>query len=151
MSKPEDLDFHSTKRLDDNDPRNPSQRKIVSMDYHTDTINRNGQIYSKKAMRKALREYDKQIKEKKALGRLGDHPFAEEILLKDISHKIIGWQEIPEGFRITFEVLNTEMGKLLGMLDTNKIRPTMNGLGMVNNKNEVTEIKLISIDILPKD
>ena len=80
-----------------------------------ETLNQNGRIYPKAILEREIRNYQKFIKENRALGEL-DHPDSSVVELKNASHTIR--EAYMEGDIVygTVEILNTPSGKILQSL-----------------------------------
>ncbi len=81
----------------------------------SETVNQNGRIYPKPILEREIRNYQKFIKENRALGEL-DHPDSSVVELKNSSHIIR--EAYMEGDIVygTVEILNTPSGKILQSL-----------------------------------
>ena len=81
----------------------------------SETVNQNGRIYPKPILEREIRNYQKFIKENRALGEL-DHPDSSVVELKNASHNIK--EAYMEGNIVygTVEILNTPSGKILQSL-----------------------------------
>ena len=80
-----------------------------------ETLNQNGRVYPKGILEREIRNYQKFIKENRALGEL-DHPDSSVVELKNASHNIK--EAYMEGNIVygTVEILNTPSGKILQSL-----------------------------------
>ena len=80
-----------------------------------ETLNQNGRVYPKIILEREIRNYQKFIKENRALGEL-DHPDSSVVELKNSSHIIR--EAHMEGNIVygTVEILNTPSGKILQSL-----------------------------------
>ena len=80
-----------------------------------ETLNQNGRVYPKIILEREIRNYQKFIKENRALGEL-DHPDSSVVELKNSSHIIR--EAYMEGNIVygTVEILNTPAGKILQSL-----------------------------------
>ena len=80
-----------------------------------ETLNQNGRIYPKAILEREIRNYQKFIKENRALGEL-DHPDSSVVELKNASHTVR--EAYMEGDIVygTVEILNTPSGKILQSL-----------------------------------
>tara|TARA_Y100000114_G_C11750790_1_gene324194 strand:- start:47 stop:649 length:603 start_codon:yes stop_codon:yes gene_type:complete len=80
-----------------------------------ETLNQNGRVYPKSILEREIRNYQKFIKENRALGEL-DHPDSSVVELKNASHNIK--EAYMEGNIVygTVEILNTPSGKILQSL-----------------------------------
>ena len=81
----------------------------------SETVNQNGRIYPKNILEREIRNYQKFIKENRALGEL-DHPDSSVVELKNSSHIIR--EAYMDGNVVygTVEILNTPSGKILQSL-----------------------------------
>ena len=81
----------------------------------SETLNQNGRVYPKAILEREIRNYQKFIKENRALGEL-DHPDSSVVELKNASHNIK--EAYMEGNIVygTVEILNTPSGKILQSL-----------------------------------
>ena len=80
-----------------------------------ETLNQNGRVYPRTILEREIRNYQKFIKENRALGEL-DHPDSSVVELKNSSHIIR--EAYMEGNIVygTVEILNTPAGKILQSL-----------------------------------
>ena len=81
----------------------------------SETVNQNGRIYPKVILEREIRNYQKFIKENRALGEL-DHPDSSVVELKNASHMVR--EAYMEGNVVygTVEILNTPSGQILQSL-----------------------------------
>ena len=81
----------------------------------SETVNQNGRIYPKVILDREIRNYQKFIKENRALGEL-DHPDSSVVELKNASHMVR--EAYMEGNVVygTVEILNTPSGQILQSL-----------------------------------
>ena len=119
-----------------------------------DTVNGNGRIYPYNVLMKELKNYQKIVKEKRALGEL-DHPEDSVINLKNASHMVtdVWWQNNDVMGKV--QVLNTPSGRILQDLVGSGVTLGISsrGLGSVhesNNGQSVVEddFQLICFDIV---
>lgn len=81
----------------------------------SDTLNQNGRVYPDVILSREVRNYQKFIKENRALGEL-DHPDSSVVELKNVSH-IVREAYMQEGICYgTVEILDTPSGKILQSL-----------------------------------
>jgi hypothetical protein len=95
----------------------------------TDTKNGNGRVYPHNVMVREVKNYQKLIKENRALGEL-DHPDDSVINLKNVSHTVTDmWME---GNKVMgkIKVLNTPSGKILQELVNGGITVGVSSRGM---------------------
>ena len=118
-----------------------------------DCKNGNGRVYEKKILEREVENYQKAIKERRALGEL-DHPEDQVINLKNASHLVTKvWWDGPSVMG-KIQVLATPAGKVLTELINAgiKLGISSRGLGSVEKKNGKTMVKddfqLICFDIV---
>ena len=80
-----------------------------------ETLNQNGRVYPKVILDREIRNYQKFIKENRALGEL-DHPDSSVVELKNASHIIREAHMDGNVVYGTVEILNTPSGKILQSL-----------------------------------
>ena len=80
-----------------------------------DTLNQNGRVYPRVILEREVRNYQKFIKENRALGEL-DHPDSSVVELKNASHIIREAHMEGNVCYGTVEILNTPSGKILQSL-----------------------------------
>ncbi len=81
----------------------------------SDTLNQNGRVYPRVILEREVRNYQKFIKENRALGEL-DHPDSSVVELKNASHIIREAHMEGNVCYGTVEILNTPSGKILQSL-----------------------------------
>lgn len=103
----------------------------------SETVNQNGRIYPKNILEREIRNYQKFIKENRALGEL-DHPDSSVVELKNSSH--IVREAYMDGNIVygTVEILNTPSGKILQSLVESGVTLGISsrGVGSTVNKGE---------------
>jgi hypothetical protein len=115
--------------------------------------NGNGRVYPEGILRREMKNYQKLIDERRALGEL-DHPDSSVVELKNCSHLIteVWW----DGNSVMgkLEVLNTPAGKILEGLARSgvQIGISSRGMGSVYERNGVTMVEddynLICFDVV---
>ena len=120
----------------------------------TDTKNRNGRVYPKMIMEKAVAKYDKeQISKNRAVGEL-NHPEGPTVNLDKVSHLI---KELKfEGKDVVgkAQILDTPMGKIVkGLLDGGvQLGVSTRGMGSLEQRNGAMVVKddfiLSTVDIV---
>ena len=100
-----------------------------------ETLNQNGRVYPKIILEREIRNYQKFIKENRALGEL-DHPDSSVVELKNSSH-IIREAHI-EGNIVygTVEILNTPSGKILQSLVESGVTLGISSRGVGSTKTQ---------------
>lgn len=100
-----------------------------------ETLNQNGRVYPRPILEREIRNYQKFIKENRALGEL-DHPDSSVVELKNSSH-IIREAHI-EGNIVygTVEILNTPSGKILQSLVESGVTLGISSRGVGSTKTE---------------
>ncbi len=116
--------------------------------------NRNGRIYEKAVMEKAVNNYDKsQVSKGRAVGEL-NHPEGPTVNLDKVSHKIesLNWKGNDVVGKAT--VLDTPMGNIVkGLLEGGvQLGVSTRGMGSLENRNNAMYVKddfiLNAIDIV---
>jgi len=80
-----------------------------------DTLNQNGRIYPKSILDREITNYQKFIKERRALGEC-DHPDSSVVELKNVSHIVTGASMDGDSVVGTIELLDTPSGNILKAL-----------------------------------
>ena len=100
-----------------------------------DTLNQNGRIYPHTILTREVRNYQKFIKENRALGEL-DHPDSSVVELKNVSH-IVREAYMNNGTCYgTVELLDTPSGKILQSLVESGITLGISSRGVGSTKRE---------------
>ena len=98
-----------------------------------DQKNGNGRIYPEKVLKREVKNYEKLIKERRALGEL-DHPEDSVVNLKNASHLVrrVWW----EGKDVmgTVEILNTPSGQILRSLVESGVKLGISSRGLGSTK-----------------
>ena len=100
-----------------------------------ETLNQNGRIYPRAILEREIRNYQKFIKENRALGEL-DHPDSSVVELKNASHTIK--EAYMEGNIVygTVEILNTPSGKILQSLVERGVTLGISSRGVGSTKSQ---------------
>lgn len=119
-----------------------------------DTLNQNGRIYPRAILEREVKNYQKFINERRAIGEL-DHPSTSVVELKNGSHVITEAYMENDIVRGTLEILdNLPMGKILkGYIDHGiKVGISSRGVGSTTNEGGRTivndDFQLICWDIV---
>tara|TARA_B100000131_G_scaffold110480_1_gene107395 strand:- start:326 stop:910 length:585 start_codon:yes stop_codon:yes gene_type:complete len=115
--------------------------------------NGNGRVYPRSVLQREIKNYDKLVRERRALGEL-DHPDSSVIELKNASHLVtdIWWDG--DAVMGKIEVLDTPSGQTLKSLADAKIKLGISsrGLGTTNESQGQTivndDFQLICFDIV---
>jgi len=119
----------------------------------SETQNGNGRVYPHAILEREVKNYQKAVKERRALGEL-DHPEDSVINLKNCSHLVAGiWME---GNKVMgkIEVLNTPSGNILKNLVESGVKMGISsrGMGSVKEHNGTTmvedDFQLICFDMV---
>lgn len=119
----------------------------------TERENKNGRIYRKGIMEKALGDYQKLIDEKRSLGELG-HPPNPQINLNQVSHLITNLKFENADVFGRAKILDTPYGKIAkNLIDEGvKFGVSSRGLGSLKERNGVNEVQddfyLATVDIV---
>lgn len=100
-----------------------------------ETLNQNGRVYPSIILEREIRNYQKFIKENRALGEL-DHPDSSVVELKNASHNIK--EAYMEGNIVygTVEILNTPSGKILQSLVESGVTLGISSRGVGSTKSQ---------------
>ena len=101
----------------------------------SETLNQNGRVYPQVILEREIRNYQKFIKENRALGEL-DHPDSSVVELKNASHMIK--EAHMEGNIVygTVEILNTPSGKILQSLVESGVTLGISSRGVGSTKSQ---------------
>jgi len=101
----------------------------------SETLNQNGRVYPQVILEREIRNYQKFIKENRALGEL-DHPDSSVVELKNASHMIK--EAYMEGNIVygTVEILNTPSGKILQSLVESGVTLGISSRGVGSTKSQ---------------
>lgn len=100
-----------------------------------DTLNQNGRIYPEAILNREVRNYQKFIKENRALGEL-DHPESSVVELKNVSH-IVREAYMQDGTCFgTVELLDTPSGKILQSLVESGVTLGISSRGVGSTKRD---------------
>lgn len=101
----------------------------------SDTLNQNGRVYPDVILSREVRNYQKFIKENRALGEL-DHPDTSVVELKNASH-IVREAYMQDGICYgTVEILDTPSGKILQSLVESGVTLGISSRGVGSTKRE---------------
>lgn len=101
----------------------------------SETLNQNGRIYPRAILEREVRNYQKFIKENRALGEC-DHPDSSVVELKKVSHIIReAWMEGDICYG-TVELLETPMGKILQSLVESGVTLGISSRGVGSTKRD---------------
>lgn len=120
----------------------------------SDKRNRNGRIYPKDVLEKAVDKYTReQIKTGRAVGEL-NHPDTPSINLDRVSHKILSLEWRGNNVIGKAKILDTPMGKTVKALMDAEVRlgVSSRGMGSIQEKSNITYVKddfiLSSVDVV---
>lgn len=106
---------YSPQMIKESRERNGGKIVMKGILQKSDTLNQNGRVYPDVILSREVRNYQKFIKENRALGEL-DHPDSSVVELKNVSH-IVREAYMQEGICYgTVEILDTPSGKILQSL-----------------------------------
>ena len=116
--------------------------------------NRNGRIYEKKTMEKAVEKYiNEQVKTGRAVGEL-NHPEGPTVNLDKVSHKITSLEWKGNDVMGKASILKTPMGQIVeGLLEGGvKLGVSSRGMGTLENRRDGAYVRddfmLASVDIV---
>jgi len=115
---------------------------LTGLMQHCDVQNGNGRVYPQKTLMREVKNYQKLVKEKRALGEL-DHPDDSVINLRNASHMVTNlWADGPKVMG-TVKVLNTPSGGILRSLVESGVQLGISsrGLGSVRESTQGTMVE----------
>jgi len=118
-----------------------------------DALNGNGRVYPLGVLQKEVKNYQKLVKEKRALGEL-DHPDESVINLRNASHLVTKLWWDGDNVMGKVQVLNTPSGNILkGLIESGvKLGISSRGLGSTEDRNGKTyvndDFQLICFDFV---
>ncbi len=101
----------------------------------SDTLNQNGRIYPLAILQREVNNYQKFIKERRALGEL-DHPATSVVELSNVSHLVTSAYMEGNNVMGEIEVLSTPKGKILGTLVEAGVKIGISSRGVGSTTNE---------------
>lgn len=122
--------FEYTKKLDN------GKLMMKGILQRSDVLNQNGRVYPKHILEREIRNYEKFIRENRALGEL-DHPTESIINLKNVSH-IVREINMDDGGVVygTIEILDTPSGKILKSLVESGVKIGISSRAVGSTKND---------------
>ena len=120
-----------------NESRDANNGKIVvkGVLQKADTLNQNGRIYPREILEREVRNYQKFIRENRALGEC-DHPDSSVVELKNVSHIIREAYMDGDVCYGTVELLDTPCGKILQNLIEAGVTLGISSRGVGSTKHE---------------
>lgn len=110
-----------------------------------DTLNQNGRIYPRKVLEKELRNYQKLIRERRALGAL-DHTDSSIIELKTVSHLVTeAWMD-GDVIYGKVEILPTEYGETLRSLVESNVTVGISSRGVGSTQTDGNGYQVVQED-----
>ncbi len=141
--------------------KNEDKTVLIGQILKCDTVLSSGNKYPKNVVEKAVKEFNKQLKEdKKSYGRLiGDINHPDDLLaneLTTISHKVNSVEVKDNGAVFAeIELLPTTDGikveNIVKSLDSVPFRAVARGIGDLNGYKEVLNFEITSVDITPEN
>lgn len=101
----------------------------------SDTLNQNGRVYPRVILEREVRNYQKFIKENRALGEC-DHPESSVVELKNVSHIVREAHMEGDVCYGTVELLDTPSGKILQSLVESGVTLGISSRGVGSTKRE---------------
>ena len=100
-----------------------------------DTLNQNGRVYPRSVLEREIINYQKFIKENRALGEC-DHPDTSVIELKNVSHIVRSAEIQGEDVVGTIEILDTPNGKIVQSLIESGVTLGISSRGVGSTRSE---------------
>ena len=120
-----------------NESKELNQGKIIlkGVIQKSDTLNQNGRIYPKAILEREVRNYQKFIQERRALGEL-DHPATSVVELKNVSHLVTNAYMEGDVVYGEVEILPTPKGEILKSLIEAGVKIGISSRGVGSTTNE---------------
>ena len=106
---------YTTKMISESKELNDGKILLKGVLQKCDTLNQNGRIYPRSILDREVINYQKFIKERRALGEC-DHPDSSVVELKNASHLVTSAKMDGDSLVGTIEILNTPSGNILKSL-----------------------------------
>lgn len=120
---------------------------------HAEVVNQNGRIYPRVILEREFRNYQKFIRERRALGEC-DHPDSSTVSLQSVSHLITEARMEGDVVKGSVELLDTPMGKLAQTLVESGVTLGISSRGVGSTKKEGDHVvvqddfQLIALDLV---
>lgn len=126
---------YTTEMVNESKLQNAGKIMLKGILQKADTLNQNGRIYPHAILEREVRNYQKFIKENRALGEL-DHPDTSVVELKNVSHVIReAWLDGNVVLGVV-ELLNTPSGKILQSLVESGIKLGISSRGVGSTRKQ---------------
>jgi hypothetical protein len=124
------------------DVRNNNALYLTGVMQRADAKNGNGRVYPRNVLTREVKNYEKLIKESRALGEL-DHPDDQVVNLKNASHMVTGMWWDNDDVIGKVKILDTPSGKILRSLVEGgvKLGISSRGMGSVHESNGETVVE----------
>lgn len=131
---PLELDVKSIK---ENAEMNGGKIVLRGIMQRADAVNQNGRIYPRRVLEREVENYQKFVRERRALGEL-DHPTASVVNLQNASHIVTEIHWDGDAVVGTIELLSTPMGKIAQALvsDGVKLGISSRGVGSTHQQGD---------------
>lgn len=128
------LDY-STDEVSKTTEANGGKMVLKGVIQRADALNQNGRVYPRHILEREIRNYQKFIRERRAMGEI-DHPDSSVVELKNVSHIVT--EAVMQGNEVvgTIEILDTPGGQILKNLVNNGITLGISSRGVGSTKRE---------------
>jgi len=128
--QPLELDLKSIK---ENRDANGGKIILRGIMQRADAVNQNGRIYPRTVLEREVENYQKFIRERRALGEL-DHPTASVVNLQNASHLVTEVRWEGDAVMGVIELLSTPMGKIAQSLVEDGVKLGISSRGVGSTK-----------------
>ena len=128
--QPLELDVKSIK---ENREANGGKIILRGIMQRADAVNQNGRIYPRSVLEREVENYQKFIRERRALGEL-DHPTASVVNLQNASHLVTEVRWEGDAVMGVIELLSTPMGKIAQSLVEDGVKLGISSRGVGSTK-----------------
>ena len=126
---------YDSKMINESIERNDGKIMLKGILQKCDTLNQNGRIYPRSILEREVMNYQKFIKENRALGEC-DHPDSSVVELKNVSHIVRDARMEGDNVVGTIELLSTPSGEILKSLIRSGVTLGISSRGVGSTRKE---------------
>ena len=144
---------YTSKTIKESKEKNSGKILLNGILQKADTLNQNGRIYPRTILEREIMNYQKFIKENRALGEC-DHPDSSVVELKNVSHIVRAARIEGDSVFGTIEILDTPSGKIIQSLIESGITLGISSRGVGSTKSQGStqivqeDFQLICFDVV---
>lgn len=136
------LDAGTPEQIVESRVQNGGKILLKGLIQRADALNQNGRVYARHILEREVRNYQKFVKENRALGEL-DHPDSSVINLQNVSHIMREVRMEGDAVYGSLELLDTPKGKIAQSLVESgvKLGISSRGVGSTHREGDVTVVE----------